>query len=108
MGLCCRAGKLVSGSFLCENAIRSGKACLVIVSSEASKGTMDQFSKLCLNYNTEMITAGSKADLGGAIGKGSRTVAAVTDRVFGDMLVKAMMENNPVRGWSVNGENKGV
>lgn len=105
MGLCTRAGKLVSGSFLCENAIRTGKASLVIVSKEASQGTLDQFSKLCRKYNIEMITADTKANLGNAIGKGSRTVVAVTDRVFGDMIVKATMENNPVRGWSVNGKN---
>ena len=88
LGLCQKAGKLVSGSMQTENAIRSGKACLVIISEEASAATMDTFSGLCNGRNVPMIVTGGKEEIGRAIGKFSRTALAVLDPAFKEMLLK--------------------
>lgn len=94
LGLAMRAGKLISGSMLCENAIRSGKAHMVIISDEASESTMDKFDSLTRNYNTELIVAGGKEILGNAIGKPSRTVLAVLDKNFKQLITDALNEND--------------
>lgn len=98
LGLCQRAGKLVSGGMLCENAIRSGKARMVIISNEASEGTMDKFTNLCRYYNIELVIAGQKEQLGRAIGKFSRTVLVVLDKVFKEMLTNLINENEIQHG----------
>lgn len=87
LGLCQRAGKLVSGAMLCENAIRSGKAQVVIVSSEASAGTIEKFTNLTCYYNVDLLITGSKEELGSAIGKFSRTVLVILDKVFKEMIM---------------------
>ncbi|HHY81071.1 MAG TPA: 50S ribosomal protein L7ae [Clostridiales bacterium] len=92
LGLCQKAGKLVSGSVQCENAIKNGKAYLVILSNEASESTEKEFSRLCRSNNVDMIIIGTKEQLGGAIGKESRTILAVSDKAFADMLLKQYNE----------------
>ena len=98
LGLCQRAGKLVSGGMLCENSIRSGKAQMVIVSNEASEGTLEKFTNLCRYYNTELVIAGQKEQLGHAIGKFSRTVLVVLDKVFKEMLTNLLNQNEIQHG----------
>lgn len=83
---------MVSGSMLCENTIRSGKAQLVIVSREASDATIDRFSGLSRSYQVELLIAGTQEQLGRAIGKLSRTVVVVLDKAFKEMLLKAKNE----------------
>ncbi len=98
LGLCKRAGKLVSGGMLCENAVRSGKSRLIFLSCEASQGTLDKFTNLCRHYNAELITVGEKEVLGRSIGKESRTVVAVIDKVFQQMLMDLIEESKTSTG----------
>ncbi|MGI6527277.1 MAG: L7Ae/L30e/S12e/Gadd45 family ribosomal protein [Caldicoprobacterales bacterium] len=103
LGLCQKAGKLVSGTMQCESAIRSGKASLVILSEEASDATREKFVHLCNNQNINIIIFGTKYQLGGAIGKGSRTLLAVIDESFCKMIWKGYQ--NSSTGVTVNGKN---
>ena len=50
LGLSARAGKLKSGEFSVLEAIRSGKACAVIVSEDASDNTRSFIDKC--NYGS--------------------------------------------------------
>ncbi len=43
IGLATKAGKIASGEFMTENAVKSGMASLVIVSAEASDNTKKKF-----------------------------------------------------------------
>ena len=88
LGLCQKAGKLISGSTQCEKVIRAKKAALVIISSEASKATADKFHYLCKSHNIRILTIGTKKELGHAIGKGSRTLVTVLDSGFSEILLK--------------------
>lgn len=90
VGLSKRAGKLVSGSHAVENAIKSGKAQLVIVSEEASANTVKKFFNMCEFRNVNIIKIGSKKDLGECIGKTDRTLVAITDVAFRDMIVEVL------------------
>ena len=44
IGIAMKAGKLVSGEFSTETAIKSGKAYLVIITGDASKNTVKKFT----------------------------------------------------------------
>lgn len=50
IGLATKAGKTVSGEFSTERAVKSGKACMVIVSEEASDNTKKKFANMCTYY----------------------------------------------------------
>lgn len=105
LGLCQKAGKLVSGSMLCERVIKSGKAHLTIVSSDAAHNTKKKFDDLCNYYNVKIISASSKELLGHAIGKKSRTVVAILDNGFKQMLLDENDVEKSSAGVVNNGEN---
>ena len=46
IGLATKAGKIASGEFMTENAVKSGMASLVIVSAEASDNTKKKFRNM--------------------------------------------------------------
>jgi ribosomal protein L7Ae-like RNA K-turn-binding protein len=88
LGLCQKAGKLVSGEFSVENAIKGGKACLVIVSNDASENTSKKFRDKCDYYEVPFYMFGDKEKLGHAIGKEVRTSIAITDDGFAKSFQK--------------------
>ena len=49
IGLATKAGKIASGEFMTENAVKSGMASLVIVSAEASDNTKKN-SEICVSF----------------------------------------------------------
>lgn len=88
MGLAEKAGKVVSGEFSTEKAIKSRKACLVVLASDASENTRKHFSDMCAYRNIPLCTYGSKEELGHAIGKQMRVNLAITDRGLADSIRK--------------------
>ena len=80
LGITQKAGKLVSGSFMCEDAVKSRKAKLVIIAEDAQKNTVGTIGNKCKYYNIPFRFYGTKEALGHAIGKGERSCIAVTDR----------------------------
>lgn len=79
IGLAQRAHAVVSGSFSVEQAIRSGKAYLVIIASDASENSFEDLSHITFHYGTELVRFSTKDALGHAIGKKERMCLAVTD-----------------------------
>ena len=47
LGLATRAGKIKSGSFLTEQAVKAGKAYLVLIAGDASENTKKKLSNMC-------------------------------------------------------------
>lgn len=95
LGLAMRAGKVVSGEFSTEKAIRSGKAYLVVVARDASANTKKSFSDSCTYYQVPIVLYGTKEELGHCIGKQMRASLAVTDEGFGRELAKKIeLQNN--------------
>lgn len=94
LGLATRAGKVVSGEFSTEKAIKSGKAYLVIVASDASDNTKKEFSDSCSYYQVPFVIYGTKDSLGHCIGKQMRASLAVTDEGFGREIAKKMEHVN--------------
>lgn len=86
LGLAAKAGKIASGEFSTEKAVRSGSAFLVVVSEEASENTKKLFCDKCSFYQVPMYLYASKEELGSAIGKQFRASLAVLDEGFAKSL----------------------
>lgn len=74
-----KAGKLASGEFACEEAIKDGSGFLCIIASDASDNTKKSFSNSCDFYNVKLVEYGTKESLGHAIGKEFRASIVVRD-----------------------------
>lgn len=90
MGLATKAGKTVGGEFSTEKAVKTGTACLVIVSDEASGNTKKKFLNMCTWYQVPVYFYGTKVELGAAMGKEFRASMAVTDPGFSDAIRKQL------------------
>lgn len=88
LGLAMKAGRVVSGEFMTEKAIRDQKAYLVIVAEDASANTKKKFMNSCSFYQVPYAVFGDKNTLGNALGKQFRASLAVTDRGFARSLGK--------------------
>lgn len=90
LGLAKRAGKVVSGEFSTEAAVKSAKAYLVVVSEEASANTKKKFQNMCTYYEVPIYFYGNKEELGRCIGQEFRASLAVTDPGFADAIRKQL------------------
>ena len=90
LGLATKAGKIASGEFSTEKAVKSGTAFLVILSEEASENTRKMFFNMCTYYKVPIYMFGKKEELGHAMGKELRASLAVLDEGFSKALVKQM------------------
>lgn len=94
IGLAMKAGKLVSGEQNCEKTIKCGKALLVIVSEDASTNTEKKFKDACLYRRIPFYRFGEKERLGKSLGKGFRSVIAITDKGFSRKLANLITEQS--------------
>ncbi len=86
LGFAMKAGKLAVGEFAAQKAVRSGSAKLMILDPAASENTKKQWRDACAFRDLPLVTA---KDMGEAIGKPGRMVAAATDENFSKMIIKA-------------------
>lgn len=87
IGLAMKAGKLVSGDFVAEKTIRADKAKLILLDADVSDNTSDKYEHLAARTGCIMIRI---EELGYAIGKPGRMVAAVTDDNFKNLILKSV------------------
>ena len=78
LGLCARAGKLITGEKACVQAIRAGSACVALLDGAASANAVKALSDACASHGVPLMRTG-EYQLGDAIGKSGRMAAAVTD-----------------------------
>ena len=80
LGLIRRAGRLAIGIENSADACHSGKARLAVFACDASEGSLSPLKRLCLEKGVLTVSPGfTKAELGGALGIGECSAAAVTD-----------------------------
>lgn len=91
IGLATKAGKITSGEFSTEKAVKTGAAALVIVSSEASENTKKKFRNMCTYYEVPLYIFGEKEALGRACGKEFRASLAVLDDRFAKAIEKHLI-----------------
>jgi ribosomal protein L7Ae-like RNA K-turn-binding protein len=95
IGLARRAGKAVIGSGCAENAVRGGKAKLVILAEDAAEGTVKRLTDKCKTYDVLLIIKGSKQSIGQITGRQQTAAVAVTDINFANEL-KRLCEDTGV------------
>ncbi|GGE25169.1 hypothetical protein GCM10011571_29170 [Marinithermofilum abyssi] len=88
LGLAMRAGKVVTGEETVLQAIRGGRAHLVLISRDASPNAVKKMTDKCAYYRVPLVQAGTRVELGKAVGKESRVVLAVTDPGFSRTMRK--------------------
>lgn len=90
LGLAERAGKIASGEFAAEKAVKTGKAFLVVVAEDASANTKKKFKDMCQYYQVSFACYAEKETLGRGIGKELRASLAVLDSGFAKAIEKQM------------------
>ena len=95
-----KAGKICSGGFQTEEAIRNGKARLVIVSADASANTSKSLKDITTYYKVPLVVYGTKESLGHAIGCEARASVTVLDEGISNKILNLL--NN--FGGTPNGE----
>ena len=90
LSIAAKAGKIVSGGFMCEKAIQEGTACLIIIAEDASGNTRKKFTDKSTFYNVPCKVAGTSEVLGHRIGKQNRMVVAVTDEGLAEQITNKL------------------
>ena len=93
LGIAAKAGRVASGETASEQAVRSGRAELVILSEDASPNTRKKFTALCSHAGVPLLYFERKEVLGRAVGKGERSNLAVTDKSLA-AAVRKLIETN--------------
>ena len=76
LGLCARAGKLAYGADAAEDAVRKGRASVVVMDKAAGPNTRKALTNACKSHGARLFEA---ADVGRATGRDSRMAVAVLD-----------------------------
>lgn len=82
LGLCQRAGKVVSGDNAVRASLPKGKIKLLIIADDTSERIKKEYLHLGKTNNVPVILALTKQELGLAIGKSARAAVAITDGNF--------------------------
>lgn len=90
IGLATKAGRTVSGEFMTEREVKSGRATLVIVAGDSSDNTKKKFRDMCEFYQVPIYFYGDKNTLGHAMGKEFRASLAVLDEGFAKGIQKQL------------------
>ena len=94
IGLAQKAGKVVSGEFMTEKAVKTGEAALVILAEDASENTQKKFRNMCEFYQVPLRIHAAKDYLGHAMGKEFRASLVVLDEGFAKGIRKHIDTEN--------------
>ena len=89
LGMAAKAGKLASGEFAAEQALKARKAWLTIVAEDASANTKKKFRDRCGYVSCPILVIGSKQTISHAIGKDERSCIAVLDQGLAAAISRA-------------------
>ncbi len=90
VGLCRRAGKVVSGETAVQNAFVKNEVRMLILASDASKRSQEKFVQLAKENSVPAFFYSSKNELGFLLGKAPRTAVAIIDEQLARGIAGAM------------------
>ncbi len=88
LGLCQRAGGIISGEEMVEEYVRQGKVYYIFLANDASNNTQKRVFDKAKYYNVEVDNSYSSLEISTAIGKSGRMVVGVTNSGFVKILKK--------------------
>lgn len=96
LGLAKKAGKIESGDESVAIAARAGKAKLILTASDAGRSTVARAASSGETAGCPVVaTAYTKGELGGALGRDTVGVAAVTDIGFASAFIHKLSNEMP-------------
>ena len=98
LGLCARAGKVVSGMDAVSDEIKRNKVKLLIIAEDASAKTIDNIKYLADKKKIPIIVIGKIEENSKAIGKQNRAIIGIKDKNISNGIKK-------IYGGEVFGEN---
>ena len=99
IGLACRAGALAVGQQAAEDALKRGKARLLILDPSASDASRTQWEAAAANAGLPVLILPAEGLLGEATGRGNARAACVTDPNFIKLIRRnAETEQDSIRG----------
>ena len=98
VGLAKRAGKISTGAFVCDKMIKTRRAKLVILASDASDNTKKTVTDSCKFYNIKLIELSDMANLGHITGGGERAVVSVNDNNFAKAITDIFISCETEKG----------
>ena len=101
LGLAQKAGKMKSGGFSVEQAVKSREAKLVILAEDTAEGSRKQINDKARYRHIPVLIWGNKEELGKAIGRTERSSLALTDENMAGRIVEMIEEER-------NREQEGV
>lgn len=87
LGLCARAGRLVTGEKACVQAIRAGSVYVMLLDGAASENAVKAVGQACRTHGVPLVRTG-EYELGVAIGKPGRMAAGVTDAKMAERIIE--------------------
>ena len=93
LGICQKAGKLISGEGACEKAIASGDGKLIIIAQDASDNTKKKFLNKAEYYHVPVYIKGERDILSSAIGKINRPTVVITDKGLSEKIIELLIED---------------
>ncbi|MGL5043248.1 MAG: L7Ae/L30e/S12e/Gadd45 family ribosomal protein [Culicoidibacterales bacterium] len=94
IGLMMRARKIDVGTAKIVEGIKKNKYHLVILATDASELTKEQFNKHARNSQTNIREYGTKDSLADAIGKGVTVAIGIKDKGFFQKVEEIMSNKN--------------
>lgn len=86
LGLAQKAGQAASGDYAVRSALKSGKAKLLLVATDAAPNSKKDMYYLAELAGVQVLEVLTRDELGWAVGKAKRTAIAITDNNFANML----------------------
>ena len=90
LGLARRAGRVSGGTEVVRQAIRDGRAKLVVMATDASDTQLDKIRSTIHNRTIPQVHLGDRNMLGAAIGSAPLAAVAVTDASFAARLLEEL------------------
>ena len=87
LGLCARAGRLVTGEKACVQAVRAGSVHVMLLDGAAAPNAVKAVSQACESHGVPLVRTG-EFELGDAIGKPGRMAAGVTDARMAERIIE--------------------
>lgn len=94
LGLAQRAGKVQSGDFIVEKALKAKAVKLLLLASDAGPNNEKKYRQLAQVHGVPIRRLATKEELGHAIGKELRVVVAINDEGFSKSMMKSIDEEN--------------
>ena len=91
ISMAAKAGKVASGGFACDQAIKKGKAKLLICAEDATDNSRKSLEDSCAFYGVPFVICGTKEELGHWIGKTYRASICILDEGFAKSISKKLV-----------------